>query len=65
MGGINDCGIVLNLTQSLSISIRVKKSLSNVVVKDIESTPPLRLRLLKKFKSLQWNYLKIGKLILT
>ena len=58
MGGINGCGVVLNLTQLLSINTGVKESLGNVIVKDIKSTLPLRPKLLKKLKSLHWNYLK-------
>jgi len=53
MGGINGYGIISNSTQPFSISIKVKKNLSNVVVKDIKSTPLLKPRLLKSLKSLQ------------
>ena len=48
MGGIDGYGVVLNPTQSLSISTRVKESLGNVVVKNIKGTPPLRPRLVTK-----------------
>ena len=51
MGGINSCGIVLNLTQLLRISTGVKKSLSNIIVKDIKGIPLLRPRLLRNLKA--------------
>ena len=44
---INGYSIVLNLTQLFTISIRIRECLGNIVVKDIKSIPPLRLRLLK------------------
>ena len=47
IGNIDGCGIVLNLTQSFSISIGIRECPGNIVVKDIEGTPLLRLRLLK------------------
>ena len=47
IGGIDGYSIILNLTQLLKISTRVRESLSNIVVKDIESMLLLRLRLLK------------------
>ena len=47
IGGINSCGIILNLTQSLRISARVRESLGDIVVKDIKGTLLLRPRLLK------------------
>ena len=53
MGGINGHGIVLNLTQLFNISIKVRESLGNVVVKDIKSILPFRPRLLKELKNLQ------------
>ena len=51
MGGINSCGVILNLTQPLSIGARVRESLGNIVVKDIKGTPPLRPRLIKSLKA--------------
>ena len=47
IGNINSYNIVLNSTQSFSISIRIKKCLGNIIVKNIKGTPPLRPRLLK------------------
>ena len=51
IGGINSYGIILNLTQLFRISIRVKKSPGDIVIKDIKSMPPLRPRLLKSLKA--------------
>ena len=51
IGGINGCGIILNLTQLFRISIRVKESLGDIVVKDIKDTLLLRPRLLKSLKA--------------
>jgi len=45
IGGVNSCGIVLNLTQTFSISARIKESPGNIVVKDIKGSLPLRPRL--------------------
>ena len=47
IGNINSYSIVLNSTQSFSISARMRECLGNIIVKDIEGTPPLRPRLLK------------------
>ena len=47
MGNINSYSIVLNLTQSFSISTGMRECLGNIVVKDIKGTPLLRPRLLK------------------
>ena len=47
MGNVDGCGIVSNSTQSFSISAGMRECPGNVVVKDIEGTPPLRPRLLK------------------
>ena len=44
-----------------SISIRIKKSPSDIIVKDIKSTLLFRPRLLKNLKSVIENYLKIEK----
>jgi len=43
----------------------MKKSLGNIVVKDIKNILLFRPRLLKSLKLIMENYLKIGKLILT
>src|SRR6266700_841981 len=51
MGGIDSRGVILNLTQLLRISIRVRESLGDIVVKDIKGTLPLRPRLLKSLKA--------------
>jgi hypothetical protein len=51
MGGINSRSVILNLTQPLSISTRVRESPGDIVVKDIKGTPLLRPRLLKKLRS--------------
>jgi len=42
----------------------MKKSLSNIVVKDIKSTPLFRPKLLKSLKLVIENYLRIEKLTL-
>ena len=47
IGNINSYNIVLNSTQSFSISAGIKEYLSNIIVKDIKGTPPLKPRLLK------------------
>jgi hypothetical protein len=44
--------------------VSAKIGLGNIVVKDIEGTPPLRPKLLKSLKACNGNYLKIGKLTL-
>ena len=51
IGSINSYSVILNLTQSLRISAKVKESLGDIVVKDIEGTPPLKPRLLKSLKA--------------
>src|SRR6266700_2992273 len=51
MGGIDSRGVISNSTQSLRISAGVRESLGDVVVKDIEGTPPLRPKLLKSLKA--------------
>ncbi len=51
MGGIDSRGVISNSTQSLRISAGVRESPGDVVVKDIEGTPPLRPRLLKSLKA--------------
>ena len=47
IGNINSHSIVLNPTQSFSISTGIRECLGNIVVKDIKGTPLLRPRLLK------------------
>ena len=47
IGNIDSYNIVLNLTQSFSISTGIRECPGNIVVKDIKGTPPLRPRLLK------------------
>ena len=47
IGNVDGYSIVLNSTQSFSISTRMRECLSNIIVKNIKSTLPLRLRLLK------------------
>jgi hypothetical protein len=42
VGDIDGCGIVLNSTQSLSISTRIRERPGDIVVKNIKGTPPLR-----------------------
>jgi len=64
VGGIDGCGIVLNLTKIFSISAGIRQSLGNVVVKDIKELLPLRPRLLK-LKVSNGNLLRIEKLTLT
>ena len=51
MGGIDSYGIILNLTQPLSISARVRESPGDIVIKDIKGTPLLRPRLLKSLEA--------------
>ena len=61
IGGIDSRGVILNLTQPLSISARVRESPGDIVVKDIKGTPPLRPRLLKSLKTYNRNSLKREK----
>jgi len=56
VSGIDGYGIILNSTQSLSISTRMRKRPGDIVVKDIESTPPLRPGLLESLKLIIENY---------
>ena len=63
IGSINSYSIILNATQLFSISIRIRKSLGNIVVKDIKSILLLRPRLLKLQVSNK-KLLKIGKFTL-
>src|ERR1700733_13504641 len=62
IGSVDSHSIVLNLTKLFSIGAR--KSLGNVVVKDIKGLLPLRPRLLK-LKVSNGNLLRIEKLTLT
>ena len=64
ISGVNSYSIILNLTQSLKISTKVRESLGNIVVKDIKNTPLLRPRLLKSLIFAIKTYLRIGKLTL-
>jgi len=45
IGGIDGCGIVLNSTQTFSISAGMRESPGDVVVKDIKGSSLLRPRL--------------------
>ena len=56
VGGIDGRGIISNSTQSLSIGTGMRKRPGDVVVEDIESTPPLRPGLLESSKSVMENY---------
>ena len=47
IGNVDSYNIVLNSTQSFSISTRMRECPGNIVVKDIKGTPLLRPRLLK------------------
>ena len=47
IGNINSYSIVLNSTQSFSISAGMRECLGNIIVKNIKGTPLLRPRLLK------------------
>ena len=63
IGGIDSYSIVLNSTQTFSISTRIRQSPGNIVVKDIKGTLLLRPRLLK-LKVSNRNLLRIEKLTL-
>ena len=47
IGNVDGYNIVLNSTQSFSISAGMRECLGNIVVKDIKGIPLLRFRLLK------------------
>ena len=64
IGSINSHSIVLNLTKLFSIYTKIRKSLGNIVVKNIKGTSLLRPRLLK-LKVSNRNLLRIEKLTLT
>ena len=51
IGGIDSYSIILNLTQPLRISTRIRESLGDIVVKDIKGIPLLRPRLLKSLEA--------------
>ena len=51
IGGINGYSVILNLTQLLRISARVRESPGNIVVKDIKGILLLRPRLLQYLKA--------------
>ena len=57
IGGIDSCSIILNSTQSLSISTRIRKRPGDIVVKDIKGIPLLRPGLLESLKLVIENYL--------
>ena len=57
IGSIDGYNIILNSTQSLSISTKIRKYLGNIIVKNIKSTPLFRLRPLKSLKSVIKSYL--------
>ena len=63
IGSIDSHSIVSNLTKSFSINTRIKKSLGDVVVKNIKKSLLFRPRLLK-LKVSNRNLLRIEKLIL-
>jgi hypothetical protein len=56
VGSIDGRGIVSNSTQSFSISAGMGERPGDVVVKNIEGTPPLRPGLLESSKSVMENY---------
>ena len=63
IGSIDGHSIVLNLTKLFSIYAKIRKSLGNIVVKNIKGTSLLRPRLLK-LKVSNRNLLRIEKLTL-
>ena len=64
IGSVDGYSIVLNLIKLFSICARIRKSLGNIVVKNIKGTSLLRPRLLK-LKVSNGNLLRIEKLTLT
>jgi len=64
MGSIDGRSIVLNSAKLFSIYARIRKSLGDIVVKDIKGMSLLRPRLLK-LKVSNGNLLRIEKLTLT
>ena len=56
IGGIDSYSIILNLTQLLSISTRIRERLGNIIVKDVKGTSLLRPRLLESLKLVIENY---------
>ena len=63
IGSVNGRSIVLNSTKLFSISIKIKESLGDIVVKDIKGLLLLRPRLLK-LKVYNRNYSKIKRFTL-
>src|SRR6266566_3754814 len=61
MGSINSYNIISNLTQLLRINVRVRESLSDIVVKDIKGMPLFRPKLLKSLKAYNRNLSKNRK----
>ena len=47
ISNINSYSIVLNLTQSFSISTGIREYPGNIIVKNIKGIPPLRPKLVK------------------
>jgi len=45
IGGVDSCGIVLNLTYLFSIGAKIRESLGDIVVKNIKGLLLLRPRL--------------------
>jgi len=56
IGSVDSCSIVLNLTQTFSISARMRESPGNIVVKDIKESSPLRPRLYRSLKLAMETY---------
>ena len=63
VNGINSYSIILNSTQSFSISTKIKEHPGDIIVKDIKDILPLRPRLLKP-KVSNKSLLRIKKLTL-
>ena len=63
IGSINSYNIILNLTQSFSISTGMRERLGNIIIKNIKGILPLRPRLLKP-KVSNKSLLRIEKFIL-
>ena len=63
VSSIDGRGIISNLTKSFSISVRMRESLGDIIIKDIEGSLLLRPRLLK-LKVSNENLLRIEKLTL-
>ena len=63
IASIDSRGIVLNLTKLFSISAKIRKSLGDIVVKNVKWSSLLRPRLLK-LKVSNRNLLRVEKLTL-